>query len=441
MAGRGTDIKLIDETKKAGGLHVIGTERHTARRIDNQLRGRGGRQGDPGSSRFYVSLQDDLMKMFAGEWTIKVLGWLGMGEGMAIEDKRISKGILRAQKKVEERNYLARKNLLEYDEVINHQRNTFYGMRQRVLVGTAVDQVIWDMIGESIDDAVEKYITKDFVAATIAEWSRVNFDTTSLDSSDFIGRRSIDELESYIKSQARSEAETNLTATLAEFTGEDAEDTKQWDTKGLQSWAMSRFHVHLSQNQVRQLNVRELEEKLRLAAVEQIEQRSCAGLLKYLEPLYAERELANWANEKFGLKISAEDFMLDVKSRTPKNSEDIAAFIETKARAAYSQREIEYPVDHALTLAFGGVEASADNPYIAEYIRDWAMKKFGVQMSLDHVRTVGIPKLARGTHRVPARIPHRRETRKDGRRPDRAKSGKGIAAPRRQRTVRAETHR
>ena len=99
MAGRGTDIKLLPETTTAGGLHVIGTERHTARRIDNQLRGRGGRQGDPGSSRFYVSLQDELMKMFAGEWTIKVLGWLGMEEGMAIEDKRISKGISARKRK------------------------------------------------------------------------------------------------------------------------------------------------------------------------------------------------------------------------------------------------------------------------------------------------------------------------------------------------------
>jgi preprotein translocase subunit SecA len=392
MAGRGTDIKLVEQTKASGGLHVIGTERHTARRIDNQLRGRSGRQGDPGSSRFYVSLQDDLMKLFAGEWTIKVFGWLGMGEGMAIEDKRISKGILRAQKKVEERNYLARKNLLEYDEVINHQRTTFYKMRQRVLVGEGIDRVIWDMIGESIADAVEKHITRDYVAATIAEWSRVNFDTT-LDPSDFVGKRSIDELESYIKSQARSEAETNLMASLAEFMGEDQDDNKQWDTKGLQSWAMSRFHVHLSQNQIRQLNARDLEEKLRVAAVEQIERRSCAGLLKYLEPLYAEQELANWANDKFGLKIAAQDFMVDPRSRSAKSSEDIRQFIESRARAAYAQREIEYPVDHALTLAFGGNEASADNPYISEYIRDWAMKKYGVQMSLDHVAAVGVPKL------------------------------------------------
>src|SRR4029450_4045031 len=176
MAGRGTDIKLTPETTKAGGLHVIGTERHTARRIDNQLRGRGGRQGDAGSSRFYVSLEDDLMAMFAGEWTIKVLGFLGMQEVEHIEDRRITKGILRAQKKVEERNFLARKNLLEYDDVMNHQRTVFYGMRQQGLEGRQVDQVIWTMISEAIQDAVDKFITQDFVAANVAEWARINFD-------------------------------------------------------------------------------------------------------------------------------------------------------------------------------------------------------------------------------------------------------------------------
>src|SRR5207302_156118 len=176
MAGRGTDIKLSPETTRAGGLHVIGTERHTARRIDNQLRGRGGRQGDPGSSRFYVSLTDELMSMFAGEWTIKVLGWLGMEEGMAIEDKRISKGILRAQKKVEERNFMARKNLLEYDDVMDKQRLTFYGMRQKVLEGRDVNEVIWKMIGESIRDAVDKYIQQDYIAAVVADWAKTNFE-------------------------------------------------------------------------------------------------------------------------------------------------------------------------------------------------------------------------------------------------------------------------
>src|SRR5213076_3107548 len=110
----------------AGGLHIIGTERHDARRIDNQLRGRAGRQGDPGSSRFYLSLEDDLMRIFAGEWVSAVLQRLGMEEGQAIESGMVSRRITAAQKKIEERNFDSRKHLLEYDEVMDHQRKTVY---------------------------------------------------------------------------------------------------------------------------------------------------------------------------------------------------------------------------------------------------------------------------------------------------------------------------
>jgi preprotein translocase subunit SecA len=392
MAGRGTDIKLSPEATGSGGLHVIGTERHTARRIDNQLRGRSGRQGDPGSSRFYVSLQDELMKMFAGDWTIKVLGWLGMEEGMAIEDKRISKGILRAQKKVEERNFLSRKNLLEYDEVMDHQRTTFYGMRQNVLRGQGVETIIWDTISEAIADAVEKYITEDYIAATVAEWSKVNFDTT-LEPEDFHGKRNIDELEAYIKDQSRAEAETNITATLGEFMGEDQDDPKQWDTKGLQSWAMSRFQVNLSQNQIRQMSAAEVESKLRIAAVEQIDNRSCAGLMKYLEPMYPERELANWAREKFDIKLDPKEFILDEQGHNRLPPEEIIDLVESRARAAYARREIEYPVQHALAFAYGGPEGFTDHPYSAEYIRNWAKLKFALDLPVDQIRAGGLQKL------------------------------------------------
>jgi preprotein translocase subunit SecA len=385
MAGRGTDIKLSTETNEAGGLHVIGTERHTARRIDNQLRGRSGRQGDPGSSRFYVSLQDELMKLFAGDWTIKVLGWLGMEEGMAIEDKRISKGILRAQKKVEERNYLARKNLLEYDEVMDHQRTSFYGMRQRVLRGQNVDEVIWDMIGESITDAVKKFITQDFVAATISEWARVNFEV-ALEPADLHGMRQIEELETYIKRYSTAEAETNITSTLGEFIGEDAEDRSSWNLKDLQSWAMSRFHVNLSITQLKQMNYEEIDQKLRAAAIEQIDNRSCAGLMKYLDHNYAEQELANWAREKFEIEIAPGDFLLDEKSHAAKPPEEVIALIDARARSAYARREIEYPVEHALTYAYGGPEGFTDNPYAAEYIRDWTYAKFRIELDMAHIR-------------------------------------------------------
>ncbi len=393
MAGRGTDIKLTAESTKAGGLHVIGTERHTARRIDNQLRGRGGRQGDPGSSRFYVSLEDDLMKMFAGEWTIKVLGWLGMEEGMAIEDKRISKGILRAQKKVEERNFLARKNLLEYDEVMDHQRTSFYGMRQQVLEGRDVDQVIWGMIGDAIADAVNKYIVEDYVASTISEWARINFEV-NIDAGDIRGIRGMEELEEYIKGQARNEAVTSITATLGEFTGEDTDDRTAWDLKGLQSWAMSRFHVQLSQAQIRSMDYHELEERLRVSAVEQIDKRDCAGIAKYLEPLYAENELASWGRDKFGMVIDPQEFIASSKGgrTTRKTADEIVELLETRAREAYAKREMEYPVDHVLNFAFGGDEGSTENPYAADYVRGWASSKYGIEIPLDQIRSMSVRK-------------------------------------------------
>ena len=130
--------KMKEEGRKVvemGGLHIVGTERHDARRIDNQLRGRAGRQGDPGSSRFYLSLEDDLMRIFAPEWVGRLLTMMGMEEGQAIEDKMVSRRIAAAQKKVEERHFDSRKNLLEYDEVMDTQRKEVYGFRQRILEG------------------------------------------------------------------------------------------------------------------------------------------------------------------------------------------------------------------------------------------------------------------------------------------------------------------
>ncbi len=158
MAGRGTDIVLGDGVKELGGLHVIGTERHEARRIDNQLRGRTGRQGDPGSSRFYVSLDDDLMRIFAPERVGGILKKFGMTDGMAIEHSMVSKSIERAQKKVEQHNFEIRKNLLEYDEVMDEQRKTIYTWRQRVLARDAIRNDLLKMIDESILETVDNYI-------------------------------------------------------------------------------------------------------------------------------------------------------------------------------------------------------------------------------------------------------------------------------------------
>lgn len=161
MAGRGTDIKLDDEARAAGGLKIIGTERHESRRIDNQLRGRSGRQGDPGESRFYISLEDDLMRLFGSEKLMSVFSTLGVEEGEQIEHKMLSSAIEKAQKKIENNNFGIRKNLLEYDQVMNEQREIIYSERRRVLDGESMRDTIYNMITEYVENTVDRYVSPD----------------------------------------------------------------------------------------------------------------------------------------------------------------------------------------------------------------------------------------------------------------------------------------
>ena len=161
MAGRGTDIKLDDEAIAAGGLKIIGTERHESRRIDNQLRGRSGRQGDPGESRFYLSLEDDLLRLFGSERLMSVFNALGVEEGEQIEHKMLSSAIEKAQKKIENNNFGIRKNLLEYDQVMNEQREIIYAERRRVLDGENMRDSIFHMISDFVENAVDSSISPD----------------------------------------------------------------------------------------------------------------------------------------------------------------------------------------------------------------------------------------------------------------------------------------
>ncbi len=161
MAGRGTDIKLDDASREAGGLKIIGTERHESRRIDNQLRGRAGRQGDPGESKFYISLEDDLMRLFGSERLIGMFNSMGIPEGQEIEHKMLSRAIESAQKKIENNNYGIRKNLLEYDRVMSEQREIIYGERRRVLDGESMRDVIYKMITDIAEHCVDMAIGDD----------------------------------------------------------------------------------------------------------------------------------------------------------------------------------------------------------------------------------------------------------------------------------------
>ncbi|MBW2216787.1 MAG: preprotein translocase subunit SecA [Deltaproteobacteria bacterium] len=157
MAGRGTDIVLGEGVRELGGLHILGTERHESRRIDNQLRGRAGRQGDLGSSRFYLSLEDDLLRIFGSDRISSIMGKLGMEEGEPIEHNLISRAIENAQKKVEAHNFDIRKHLLEYDDVMNRHREVIYSLRKDVLEGRGIDELVEDMIGEKVEGFIDQY--------------------------------------------------------------------------------------------------------------------------------------------------------------------------------------------------------------------------------------------------------------------------------------------
>ena len=170
MAGRGTDIKLDEESRAAGGLKIIGTERHESRRIDNQLRGRSGRQGDPGESRFYISLEDDIMRLFGSERLMSVFNALGVPENEQIEHKMLSKSIETAQKKIEGNNFGIRKNLLEYDKVNNDQREIIYAERRKVLDGESMRDVIYKMITETVENIVDTCISNEISAS---EWDLI----------------------------------------------------------------------------------------------------------------------------------------------------------------------------------------------------------------------------------------------------------------------------
>ena len=157
MAGRGTDIVLGEGVVATGGLHILGTERHESRRIDNQLRGRSGRQGDPGSSRFYLSLEDDLLRIFGSDRIKGLMGRLGMDDGQPIEHRLVSNAIEKAQKRVEGHNFEIRKHLLEYDDVMNKQREVIYAQRRQILSGAELQEDLLDMCRELVEEMVEEY--------------------------------------------------------------------------------------------------------------------------------------------------------------------------------------------------------------------------------------------------------------------------------------------
>ena len=376
-------VRWFDDVEDLGGLHVIGTERHESRRIDNQLRGRSGRQGDKGSSRFFVSLEDDLMKMFAGETTMKVLSRLGMKEGDAIEHPWLSKNVERAQRKVEERNFQIRKNILEYDEIAEVQRQNFYGLRQRVLEGRDVKGLIFEYIEEAIDDAIEEFLDSEFPSQCAAEYARQKLDFSIM--SEKLRGRTIDEMEVVIRKQARDDAAAMIDVTLGEYIPvEGSEIAVDFDSAGLVGWAKSRFNVDLDAAELRHGGTaerRRVRNTLEQAAFEKINESDLSGLDEYVQKHYGAGRLAEWVKNKFTFEVSKEDIVAALEDE----SREVRDLILEKAREMYGEREMYYPVDFMMELTMmiaRGNPAQAFSELIV-----WARRRFGLELTEQDIRS------------------------------------------------------
>ncbi len=356
------------------GLHIIGTERHEARRIDNQLRGRSGRQGDPGSSRFSLSLQDDLLKLFMPDWMLKMMEKLGFTDGTSLEDKRLTKGIERAQRKVEERNFSTRKHLLEWDEPMDFQRKEFYSARQRILEERDLPGLIFNTIDNTISSTLDQYLSGHYNRTCVVEWCRNKLDLTI--SEDAIDMDDLESAAASVREKAIDEAFDQIRTSIGEYIDPE-EPPNKWDVGGLLSWAQRIYAVSMTQNQLRKMEPMDIEDALFDAARKHYEKADLDALEIYLDPKYPLRALGEWVRTKFNTELD-DDALIE----SPKA--EVAALLHELVREAYREREILYPVESCLEHAFGA--EGTDHAVAAEMVVRWVNQKYRAGWSLADVQ-------------------------------------------------------
>jgi preprotein translocase subunit SecA len=368
-------FQIQKDQKWVGGLHVVGTERHEARRIDNQLRGRSGRQGDAGSSVFFLSFDDDLMEIFGGEKITKLLTLIGWEEGQPIFNPRISKQIAKVQKKVEERNFEIRKSLLEYDEVMDYQRKIFYSRRRKIIEGRDLNATITEMIESAIAANCANILNEDYPYNCIIEWARSNFGVDlKLNEVDGVPANEIEQL---IKRVAKKNTANEISLSIGEYL-EDYEDRSTWDIEGLRRWAMSAFGAGLSAGKLRHANPEEIEEILVTAANQQTDKKDCSQLDEFLEDDFAVKTFVQWAHAKFDIK-------LDVGQLEDLKVDDIRRRLGDTMAQRYREREIAYPVEFAMNMVFG---PQGPNVYGFEALAEWANKKYSAGLSAEELQNL-----------------------------------------------------
>ena len=368
--------QMGEEVKKLGGLHVIGTERHDARRIDLQLRGRCGRQGDPGSSRFFLSLDDDLMRIFAGPFVKRVLEMGGFKDETPIESRMVSRRIDAAQKKREEYNFEIRKSLLEYDEVMDEQRKRIYRFRQQVLDGVSCRELVQEMIRDQVEANLSTCLADEFGPESFSRYAGKQL-TVELDPRIF-RKTTPNEAIQICLDEAERQAETDILAQI-DVCLAVGEEESEWNWGALAHFVNTRWNLGVRDRDLKSTGRDRVDELLIDKARSAIRKAKIEGAEQMLDPDYGVKTAAAWVRAKFGFEIDANEL---------KESDFDAAIdlVVDKAIEKYDEKEAVYPVMAGMyqfvVPASGGAQGRIDR----EGLIQWASRRFESDITMDDLK-------------------------------------------------------
>lgn len=361
--GMVAESKVVTEL---GGLHVVGTERHDSRRIDLQLRGRAGRQGDPGSSRFFISLDDKLMRLFAGDAVKRIMQWAGLTEGEPIVSSMVTRRIEGAQKKREEQHFDQRKNLLEYDEVMDEQRKRTYSYRQKILDGVDCRSLLLGMMNDEIERWTGQFLAKDYRWETIVGWVTQNLNL-EIEASD-IRDMERPELEQYLRDEGERQGETLIYEQIDVDLPEDAESKLDWNWLALSKWANRHFGLSLQDKDLRKFDREALAPAMLQMAKEGMARRDYTPLDDFLDPQFPQKSLAGWANFNFLLGIKPEELL-------GKEHAEIVSLLQERVRVRYDEKEVTFPVSVGMHNFLSG-DGKENERFNREKLARWANTRF-----------------------------------------------------------------
>ena len=369
QAGMKTEAKEIMDL---GGLHVIGTERHDSRRIDLQLRGRAGRQGDPGSSRFFISLEDKLMRLFAGDFVKRVMQWAGLENGEPIVSSMVTRRVEGSQKKVEERHFDQRKNLLEYDEVMDEQRKRTYAYRQKILDGQDCRELLLEMMDSQIDHWVNHFLASDYREETIVSFMQQKYHV-ELDVRQVKGFDQ-SQLEEFLQKEGLRQYDSTIQENVETFLpvasgDEDEQEVKRhWNWLGLARWANRYLGCNLQDRDIEKVGRDNLQPYFYDLAKKSVERWELKELEDFLDPDFEKKSLCGWAQYQFTLPVKLEDV-------SGMEQGNIHQFLMDQVREEYDRREVTFPVDVGLSSFLSG-DGSHGEKYNREKLCRWSNSRF-----------------------------------------------------------------